>query len=347
MVVERLSAVYREVTDTPVANRRNEPNTTINDQMAATLLPTRLPGAHKWSVGGVLIIGGAPGYIGAPALAARAAGRSGAGIVSIASSRSAVASIATLVPEATFVPLPDGDAHSSADRANDLIGERLERCKAVVVGPGLSQDDQATALLAVLFGRKSRKHGSPFGFGSSAVNSTNDRDVQLLGAEKPSVVDADAITWLSTQDSWWSSMQPGTLLLTPHEGEMARLLDVSAEDLSVSREELARQAAAAWNQIVVLKGHETIVTDGESVRTGPVSPQSLATAGSGDVLAGSIGAFLAQGLSLMDAAAVAIYLGCQAAEELQTTYGVLGVVASDLPDAIGRQVAALERSHSS
>ncbi|CAN5667345.1 hypothetical protein BH23CHL5_BH23CHL5_03580 [soil metagenome] len=330
-----------------MAIKRTEPNTTINEQLALSLLPKRLAGAHKWSIGGVLIIGGAPGYIGAPALAARAAGRSGAGIVSVAASRTAVASIATLVPEATFVPLPDGETQSCADRANDLIGERLERCKAVVVGPGLSQDDQATALLAVLFGRNSRTHGASFGFGSSALNRTDDRDGQLLGAEKPSVVDADALTWLSTQDSWWSSMERGTLVLTPHEGEMARLLDVSAAELSGSREELARQAAATWNQIVVLKGHQTVVTDGQFVRIGPLSPLSLATAGTGDVLAGSIGAFLAQGLSPLDAAALAIYLGCRAAEDLQATYGVLGVVAGDLPDAIGLQVAELERSQSS
>src|SRR5665648_479311 len=99
--------------------------TTIDEALALKLIPQRAADAHKWSVGGVLIVGGTPSYIGAPALAALGAGRSGAGIVSIASPRSAMGAIASIVPEASYMPLPEGDLGMSGGRAAEKVREQL------------------------------------------------------------------------------------------------------------------------------------------------------------------------------------------------------------------------------
>jgi ADP-dependent NAD(P)H-hydrate dehydratase / NAD(P)H-hydrate epimerase len=304
-------------------------------------IPVRDESSHKWQVGGVVIIGGAPGYIGAPALSARSAGRAGAGIVSIAAPRSAVGAIATLVPEATFVPLPEGDARSSAAKGVEAIRERVARSRAIVVGPGLSQDEHATALMSALFGTLRSRSGQMAGFGVAAFAAASEPNGGLIGGEIPAVVDADGLNWLAQEPTWWERVQPRTLVLTPHTGEMARLLDIAVEDIRKDPAAAAIEGAARWNQYVLLKGPRAIITDGETTLIGPVTPVSLATAGSGDVLAGALGAFLAQGLSPMDAAALAVVAGADAAKLLEAEYGPNGVIASDLPDALARSIRAL------
>jgi len=316
----------------------------IDDKLAASLLPSRQPGAHKWSVGGLVIVGGAPGYVGAPALCARAAMRAGAGIVTIAVARSSVGPIAGIVPEATFVPLPEGDASSAATRAVSTLAERVERSKALVVGPGLSDDEHAQALLSALFGFSSRSRGGSFGFGAASTTNGDSAGRHLVGGDRPTVVDADGLNWLAGQEEWWTRVEPGSLILTPHAGEMARLLGISAEDVADDAEKVAIDAAATWKQVVLLKGAMAVLTDGDRTLSGGETPVSLATAGTGDVLAGTIGAFLAQGLSLLDAGTLAINVGSRAARQIEAEFGTRGLIASDLPDAIGRELAALVRS---
>jgi ADP-dependent NAD(P)H-hydrate dehydratase / NAD(P)H-hydrate epimerase len=314
---------------------------TIELALARSLLPHRNESAHKWGVGGVVVIGGAPGYIGAPALCALGAYRSGAGIVSLAISRSAVAPVATIVPEATFIPLPEGESQQVVSRSVELIRERLDRSRAVVVGPGLSRDDQAAALLAALFGLKARGTHH-LGFGSITQNGSIAEPAPMLGGETVSVVDADALNWLSGQSDWWQTVRPWSLVLTPHAGEMSRLTGREVSQLLQDPAECAVEAAIQWQQTVVLKAGRAYVTDGTRLIASREAHPSLATAGTGDVLAGSIGAFVAQGLSPVDAATLALYLGGEAATSLQAGFGTLGLVASDLPRAIAKEIARLE-----
>jgi NAD(P)H-hydrate epimerase len=124
---------------------------------------------------------------------------------------------------------------------------------------------------------------------------------------------------------------------------MARLTKRETADLADAPLEAAREAARLWGQVVVLKFGYTVATDGTRAVVSPEAPGSLATAGSGDVFAGTIGAFLAQGLEPMDAAALAIYVGCRAARRVERSVGTLGLVASDLPAAIAEALAELER----
>ena len=311
---------------------------------AKAALPRRSAGSHKWGVGGLLIFAGSPGFTGAAALCAMAAGRAGAGIVNLAVSRGLITSLTTLVPEAAYLILPEGDIGSSGKRLFDAIGERAERNAAFLIGPGIGHDDYATHLVQTLFGLKPATGSTSFGFGSS-IGSTNDAPVlpSILDYDKPIVVDADALTVLSRIPDWWSPIPAGRLLLTPHVGEMARLLDRPTDEISADPDTAIVEAANRFRQFVLLKGNPTLVSDGMTTYAASDSPASLATAGSGDVLAGSIGALLAQGLEPMTAANLAVYAGVQAARELEKDLGTLGLIASDLPKAIARQLAILER----
>jgi NAD(P)H-hydrate epimerase len=321
---------------------------TIDDALVRTLVPTRGEHSHKWGVGGVLIIGGSPGFIGAPALAAMGAGRSGAGIVSIASPRSAMGAIASIVPEASFMALPESDLGIGGDRAAERVRERLEKFKALVVGPGLGEDEYADAVMQGLTGWTETRKVAHLGFSvgrPSADESEHSQRNAIIGGETPTVLDADGLNWLAKQgEDWADRFAPQSLVLTPHVGEMSRLTGLEADEIIADAPAIAQKFAAAWKQTVVLKGSPTVVSDGSRLYAAPSSPPSLATAGTGDVFAGSIGAFLAQGLAPIDAAVLATWLGVKAAEQLQGRFGTLGLIATDLPLGIAEQLASLENA---
>jgi NAD(P)H-hydrate epimerase len=249
--------------------------------------------------------------------------------------------VVSLVPEVTIVILPEGESNSVAIRAGEAIGERLGRSAAMVVGPGLGNDAATAALLGTLFGF-SRVRGS-IGFGTTVRGlDTTVLEGTIAAAGRPVVVDADALTWLAEQERWWERVPAHLLVLTPHPGEMARLVDVGVDEIVANPAQIAREAATRWGQTVVLKGGRTVVASADGAIIAADAPPSLATAGSGDVLCGSIGALLAQGLTGSDAAALAVYVGCRAAERVSAQYGTLGVVAGDLPRAIAAELRALE-----
>jgi NAD(P)H-hydrate repair Nnr-like enzyme with NAD(P)H-hydrate dehydratase domain len=317
-----------------------------DEAFALGALPKRHVGAHKWEVGGLVIVAGGPGYIGAAALTAMAAGRAGAGIMNIAIPRSAMGSVASAVPEAAFIPLPEGDIEASSRAAHDAISTKLARSKAAVIGPGLGEDDYADSLLSLLFGRRSARRPTGVGFRhrTDVDHGLGDEENgALIGADIPAVIDADALNWLAKQDEWWQHVKPGSLVLTPHVGEMSRLTGKSAEEILANPIDIARSAARTWSQFVVLKYGNTIATDGETVIGAGDVPPSLATAGSGDIFAGFIGGFLAQGVPPLESAGLALFLGARAARRVESRYGVLGLVASDLPQAVAEEIAALEQ----
>lgn len=313
----------------------------ITEGWAASVLPRRRSGAHKWSVGGVVVVAGSPQFAGAAALCCAAAGRSGAGIVVAALPRSIAPVVVGLAPEVTVAFLPDGDSASVAVRAAEAIGERLERAGSMVIGPGLGDDEATENLLAALFGPPRNRGGIGFGVPGHGAEASGQGVVASSG--RPVVVDADALNWLATKDSWWEHVPSERLILTPHAGEMARLVTLESDEVVANASDIARDAAARWSQTVVLKGSPTLVASPDGTIRSCPTPVSLATAGSGDVLSGTIGALLAQGLSPRDAAALAVYVGSRAAERVAERYGTLGLVASDLPAAIAEELCSLER----
>lgn len=313
--------------------------TTISDGLLKTLFPARETGAHKWGVGGVLVIAGSPAYPGASWLASRSAGRNGAGIVYLATPRTVVATMASAMPEVAFVPLPDTDAPGSARRAVERLHEPLAKAKSVVIGPGLGDDDSTAMLLTTLFGfGESGEHGGfGIGFGGDLAASSGSQTIFDL-TEGQIVLDADVLNWLARQPDWWQQVPAHRLVLTPHPGEANRLSGIEVDQITADPASIATRLAADWQQTVVIKSGYAAVSDGEKTVVADLAPTSLATAGSGDCLAGAIGAYLTQGCAPVDSASLAIGIGTRAAAALEQSFGTGGVIASDLPDAMARAV---------
>ena len=310
---------------------------------ARAALPCRDVGAHKWGVGGLLVVAGGPSYIGAAALTAMAAGRSGAGIINLVVPRGMMGPLATLVPEVAFVPLPDGDLSSLGRRLMDVLIERGKRSRAVVVGPGLGDDAYASAIVRRLLGLTAANQTSRLGFGA-VDRETADDERSALDWDIPILVDADGLNTIAAMPEWWTQVPAGRLVLTPHVGEMSRLMDIESNDVLEDPVAVAEEAARRFGQVVCLKAGYAIATDGERTIISEDAPASLATAGTGDVLAGSIGAFLAQGVAPLDAIGLATYVGGRAARRMEERVGTLGLIASDLPPAIATELGDLERT---
>jgi NAD(P)H-hydrate epimerase len=317
-----------------------------DSDLAKAIAPRRTFGTHKWDVGGVVVIAGSPVYTGAAQLCSRAAGRAGAGIVHLASPRHVIATIASAIPEVAHIPLPSTDTLAGVRHALDELGEHLERARAVVVGPGLGDDEPASTLLAALFGLTDSKRNSPMGIGFAAAQEVKE---ETASTEAPIfandgatvVVDADGLNWLAKQEKWWTTLPKQRLILTPHPGEMARLLGKETAEVIADPVATVEEAASKWKQTVVLKYGYTAASNGDRTIVAEDAPVSLATAGSGDVFAGMIGAFSAQGLKPIDAAGLALHIGPRAARRGEQRYGAFGLIATDLPDAIALELATL------
>jgi len=324
---------------------------TITADWARSRLPRRAEGTHKWEVGGLLVIGGAPVYVGAAGLAAMAAQRAGAGIIRMAVPRSIIAPLVGLVPEATFVPLPETESLGGARQAVVAIREAAERCAALLIGPGMGDDEAAAGLLRAFFGAAdtARPTGFSLGFDTAASRKKAIEPVTAADAAesardaKPMVIDADGLNWLAAQEDWPALLAGSVAVLTPHPGELGRLAGIETSAVAADPMAHAVGLARRAGQTVILKLGHSVVTDGETVLIAPSATPALASAGTGDVLAGTVAAFLAQGLSPLDAAGLAVYVGSMAADAVVARVGTLGLVASDLPLAIAVALADLER----
>ena len=270
---------------------------------ARGLLPERPLAGHKGTFGTALIAAGSYRYWGAPALAAKAAYRTGTGLVALAVPEAIRATIAGQLPEATYPTVPDRHV-LGRDSAAVLL---QTQASALLIGPGM--DNAAEFVTALL----SEKQSLP-----------------------PLVVDADGLNMLS-QTSGWPELLPPNTILTPHPGEMARLTAVPLAALKdMDRAALAREKAQAWGHVVLLKGAYTVVgsPDGR-VTIIPFANPALAVGGSGDVLSGVIVGLLAQGLEPYSAACLGAYLHAAAAELYPAQSGLLMSELADLlPDVM-------------
>ncbi|HEU0027585.1 MAG TPA: NAD(P)H-hydrate dehydratase [Ktedonobacterales bacterium] len=280
--------------------------------MAREMLPPRPLDSNKGTFGKVMILAGSPSFIGAAALAGRGALRTGAGLVTIATTPERAAIYAAALPETTYHLLPADDA-DPAERARALL-DGLRGYRALVVGPGLSQSPAVSAFLMAVF---------------AGVRALDE-------AERPRlVVDADGLNALAKEFDWPRLLPPESVL-TPHPGEISRLL--GGEEVSgggMDRLSVTPRAAGAWGHVVALKGGCTVIAapDGRARINWPPNP-ALATAGTGDVLAGVTGALLAQGLPPFDAASLGVYLHGQAGLRVAARLGAAGAVAGDLPNEL-------------
>lgn len=272
---------------------------------AARALPPRPAAAHKYTFGRVLVIAGSGNYLGAAALACQAAGRSGAGLVTLAIAGSLVPALAAKLTETTYAPLPEAEPGHIGPGSVAALADTVAGADAVVLGCGLGLHPATHEFVRELF-------------------------AEIPEGRPPFLIDADALTVLSQQPEWWRRLRR-EVVLTPHAGEMARLLASSSAEVQQDRLTTAREAAARWGVTVVLKGAGTVVAapDGRT-RISPVATPALATAGTGDCLAGTIGALLAQGMGAFDAASLGVYLTGAAGLLVEEEVGPAGSLASDL-----------------
>ena len=321
---------------TPTAGGPGGPAaSTMDDRTAAALLPERPARGHKGTFGKVLAIAGSLDYAGAALLVCRAAGRSGAGLVTLAVPESLQPLFAAKVIEATTMALPEDDVEE-IDPEPAIARILDHEHDALVVGPGVRPGLATTELVRMLL-------AVPEGDPSPA----------------PMVLDAEALRSMATLPEWWTgSVRPS--VLTPHPGEFERLragagIEASAdEDLSGdddARRAAANAAAESWQQVVVLKGARTVIAEPDgTVTVASFENPALATGGTGDVLSGIIAGLLAQGLAPGPAARLGVFLHGTAGELVRERLGDAGLLASDLPDAVPlvrkRLAAIAERAKS-
>lgn len=287
-------------------------------------LPQRPANAHKGTFGKAMIVAGSTAYTGAAILAAKAAVRGGAGLVTLAMPASLHGAAAAALQEATHLPLPHSMGRLDAPGVSVLL-EKLEGYTALLIGPGLSNTAETKAFMRCLLGQASRKR-SP-GLIPTNVDIPVHDPHQLL---PPLVIDADGLNILSEIDNWPSIIPAGSIL-SPHPGEMARLTGKKKEEIQANRWEIAREYARKWGHVVVLKGAFTIVAapTGKAALI-PFANAGLSTAGTGDVLAGIITALRAQGLEAFKAAVCGAYLHALAGELAKQALSAAGMAASDL-----------------
>jgi NAD(P)H-hydrate epimerase len=312
---------------------------TIDARLVRALLPARPDDAHKGSFGKVMVVAGSLLYPGAAGLATAGAARVGAGLVTLASGRSALGGPGR-IPEITLRPLPEADWGILGEAAADELLKHLEDYSALLVGPGLGSEEPTRAFVERLLGIESLRQRGHIGFrtGTGEEKPPAEKKRPEL---PPTVLDADALNLLSQIESWWERLPRGRCILTPHPGEMKRLLKVEA--LDADHTQVAVEAAQQWGQVVVLKGATTIVADPEgrsALNDG--GNAALATAGTGDVLAGAIAGLLAQGLATFDAAVLGVYLHSAAGRLVRADLGDAGALASDLLPRLPLAIKALK-----
>jgi NAD(P)H-hydrate epimerase len=276
---------------------------TLDAATCAALLPKRAADGHKGSFGTLLCVCGSVDYAGAALLCGLAAARAGAGLVVLAVPAALQPVIAGRVPELVTLALPEQPAGRGADslEATALIEARTP--DALVIGCGMAESEGNRELVLRL--------------------------ISGLGA--PAVVDGGALNLLARSGRWWAASQR-ECVLTPHPGEFARIMGTPAGATDDAREASVKAAAERFGQVVVLKGaHTVIATPDGQVATSPFANAALATAGSGDVLAGTIGSLMAQRVAPFEAARLGVWLHGRAGERISERLGDAGLLASDLP----------------
>ena len=283
----------------------------IESEDVALLLPMRQANSHKGSFGHLLIVAGAEGRGGAVAMAGQAAVVTGAGLVTMAVPRPAVPVVDGACLEAMTHPLAATDSGEVA--GPEGLERLLDRMTAMATGPGMGTGDGAARTLEWVLDTWE----GPLLLDADAINLLAGRPQRLSGREQPPV-------------------------LTPHPGELARLLDCSTEDVVGDRVAAAREAASRAGAVVVAKGFRTVIADpGGEVWINPTGDDGLASGGSGDVLTGTIAGLLAQGLEPVRAALVGCWLHGRAGELGGETYPA-AVPAAELPKLVARAWLELE-----
>ena len=283
-----------------------------------SVLPQRSLTANKGTFGKVMILAGSQNYIGAAYLACSGAIRVGAGLVTLAIPESLQPVLAAKLTEVTYLPLPESEKEVASSESAQLIKQAMKGYSVLLVGCGLGRSRGVRELV------------------ESLILSDNRPGL-------PMVIDADGLNIMSDfkrREGFWHRLQDD-VILTPHPGEMSRLTGLDVDKIQADRAGTTVDAAKEWNKIIVLKGAYTVIAapDGR-IMVSPFANPGLASAGTGDVLAGIVTGLVAQGVSLFEAAVTGVYLHGKAGETVSNSLGDTGMIAGDLlpvlPEVIKR-----------
>jgi NAD(P)H-hydrate epimerase len=284
----------------------------MSDDLKLPQLPPREDESHKGDYGRALLIGGSRGMAGAISLSGMAALRSGAGLVKLAVPDSSLEVVARFEPSYMTVPLPCDKLGRIKLTAKEVLASQLDEATIVACGPGLGRSKDLTELVCWLY----------------------------QSVSKPMVVDADGLNALASRPDVLGK-PGGARVLTPHPGEFARLLGTETVALE-DRARLAREMALRTGAVLLVKGHETIITDGVQLAYNTTGNPGMATGGCGDVLTGVITAFLCQGLSPFDAARLGAHVHGMAGDYAAGLFGKVGMIARDLLRRLPLAIRSLE-----
>ena len=284
----------------------------LTPEQVRTLVEPRVPESHKGDFGRVTIVAGSRGKTGAAHLAAAGALRSGAGLVTVATPATCLPIVASMAPEFMTEPLAETKSGTVVAAAIDTVfGLQHD---VIACGPGLGRGPAVAEFVRALIDR-------------SAV---------------PLVLDADALTALADDPSGLLGREERTVIITPHPGEMARLVGASVDEVQANRIQIAADFATTRRLYVVLKGHRTIVATPEGhVFINPTGNAGMATGGTGDVLTGVIAAWLAQLLDAEAACRLAVFLHGAAGDLAEASEGQVAMTAMDLVADLGRALNQL------
>jgi NAD(P)H-hydrate epimerase len=286
------------------------------------LLPARPSDSNKGTFGTVLAIAGSLGMSGAPLLATSSSLKTGAGLVLLATPKSLVANLPP--GEVIYIPIDETKNLSIGLAALPAISAKMEKCSAVILGPGMSTNEETVQ------------------FVHKFLQET------IEDADKPCIIDADALNAIAKKPDVFPKAYGHKIVLTPHPKELSRLMDMSVQEIQADRINSAVKAAQQFNCTIVLKGSRTVVAAPDAqVFINPTGNPGMATAGAGDVLSGIIGALLAQGLAPIDAATVGTYIHGLAGDLAAAQLGESGVIAGDIKDAIPYAIQAVEKGEMS
>jgi NAD(P)H-hydrate epimerase len=288
----------------------------LEEEGVARLVPDRPVDGHKGDFGRVLVVAGSVGMAGAAGLVARGAQRVGAGLVTVATPRPVRAEVAVLSPETMTEPLESTEGGSLGAGAATHALEVLDRCTVLGIGPGLG------------------------------LHRTTQNEIRTIVRESqaPVVLDADGVNAFAGPHAEQLVGTGRELLVSPHPGEMARLLGISAAEVQADRVAAVRTCAERHRCVAVLKGYRTLIAvpEGE-VFVNPTGNAGMATGGSGDVLTGILTGLLAQGLPALEAAVLGVFVHGLAGDLAAAKGTELTLVSSDLLDLLPEAIARLER----
>ncbi|HHW18780.1 MAG TPA: NAD(P)H-hydrate dehydratase [Firmicutes bacterium] len=288
---------------------------TLDD--ARAFLPRRNPDHHKGQSGHVTVVAGSLGMAGAAVLSAKAALRAGAGTVTLLCPGRIYEICASMVPEVMVLPCGDGPVFGPEEDILQRAVENIERSSAVVVGPGFGRGNSQAAFL---------------------------KEILPSLSKVPCVMDADALFALKQLGGLsYLAGYEGNFILTPHPGELSRLLDISVSDLGKDRPGYARRASLESKSVVCLKGAGTCVADPSGhLFINTSGDPAMATAGSGDVLTGVIAALAAQGLTVRDSAWLGVFWHGLSGEKARLKKGSYGILAGDIIECLPESRKTME-----